>query len=293
MRAVSMNAFGDAQVLNLSLMADRGPGPGEIAVAVSASGVNFMDIGIRRGMRTVVLPHVLGVEGSGRVIEVGEGVSDLTVGQRVAWVYVEGSYADRVVGPPTSFVPVPDEISDEVAASVMMQGLTASHFATEFYEVKPGDWALVHAAAGGLGQLLTQIVKMQGGKVIGRVSRADKVEAAARAGADHVIVDDGTKFADEALRLTSGGGVDVVFDGSGPSTFDGSLAALRRAGTFCWFGPVLGANTALSIARQAGLTVEGGALTGEELDRCDDAQDQQEMDESLQEKKECLNLMIK
>lgn len=242
-----MNAFGDAGVLTLSLMPDRGPGPGEIAVAVSASGVNFMDIGIRRGMRTVALPHVLGVEGSGRVIEVGEGVSDLIVGQRVAWVYVEGSYADRVVGPATSFVPVPDEISDEVAASVMMQGLTASHFATEFYEVKPGDWALVHAAAGGLGQLLTQIVKMQGGKVIGRVSRADKVEAAAKAGADHVVVDDGTKLADEALRLTSGVGVDVVFDGSGPSTFDGSLAALRRAGTFCWFGPVLGANTAMSI----------------------------------------------
>ncbi|MBW4657032.1 MAG: quinone oxidoreductase [Kaiparowitsia implicata GSE-PSE-MK54-09C] len=247
MKAVAIKAFGDAQVLGLASMPDRVPGPGEIAVAVSASGVNFMDIGIRRGMREVLLPHVLGVEGAGRVVELGEGISNFAVGQRVAWVYVEGSYADRVVGPATSFVPLPDEISDEVAASVMMQGLTASHFATEFYQVRPGDWALVHAAAGGLGQLLTQIIKMSGGKVIGRVSRADKVEAAARAGADHVIVDDGTAFADQALRLTGGEGVDVVFDGSGPATLDGSLAALRRAGTFCWYGPVLGANTTLSI----------------------------------------------
>lgn len=106
---------------------------------------------------------------------------------------------------------------------------------------------MVHAAAGGLGQLLTQIVKMQGGKVIGRVSRADKVEAAAEAGADHVIVDDGTGFADQVLGLTGSEGVDVVFDGSGPVTFEGSLTALRRTGTFCWYGPVLGADTNLSM----------------------------------------------
>jgi NADPH2:quinone reductase len=122
----------------------------------------------------------------------------------------------------------------------MMQGLTASHFATDFYPVQSGDVALVHAAAGGLGLLLTQIVKLRGGTVIGRVSSADKVSAAKRAGADHVIVDADGRFAPQVLALTGGEGVNVVFDGSGPATFQGSLDVLRRTGTFCWYGPVLG-----------------------------------------------------
>ena len=122
----------------------------------------------------------------------------------------------------------------------MMPSLTASHFATDFYHTQPGDIAFVHAAAGGVGLLLTQITKLRGGKVIGRVSAADKVAAAKAAGADHVIVDTEGKFAAEALRLTDGEGVHVVYDGSGPTTFQGSLDVLRRSGTFCWYGPVLG-----------------------------------------------------
>ncbi len=122
----------------------------------------------------------------------------------------------------------------------MMQELTASHFATDFYPVQRGDVALVHAGAGGLGLLLTQIIKLRGGKVISRVSSANKEEIARDTGADHVIVDTDGKFAEEALRLTGGEGVHVVYDSSGPSTFQGSLDALRRSGTFCWYGPVLG-----------------------------------------------------
>jgi NADPH2:quinone reductase len=123
---------------------------------------------------------------------------------------------------------------------MMMQGLTASHFATDFYPVQPGDTAFIHAAAGGVGQLLTQIVKLRGGTVIGRVSSAEKVAAAKAAGAAHVIVDTKGDFAQEAIRLTGGEGVHVVYDGSGPTTFQGSLDVLRRSGTFCWYGPVLG-----------------------------------------------------
>jgi NADPH2:quinone reductase len=185
-------------------------------------------------------PKILGVEGSGRVLAVGEGVEDIAVGQRVAWVYAPGSYAERIAIPATSLVPVPDVIDDRVAASVMMQGLTASHFGTDFYPVQAGDTAFVHAAAGGVGLLLTQIIKLRGGSVIGRVSSESKVAIAKEAGAEHVIVDTEGRFAEEALRLTQGHGVDVVYDGSGPTTFQGSLDVLGRSGTFCWYGPVLG-----------------------------------------------------
>jgi len=130
---------------------------------------------------------------------------------------------------------------------VMMAGLTASHFATEFYPVQPGDIALVHAAAGGVGLLLTQIIKLRGGTVIGRVSSESKAEIARRTGADHVIVDTAGEFAEAAVRLSGGEGVHVVYDGSGPATFQGSLDALRVAGTFCWYGPVLGGPGTLDI----------------------------------------------
>jgi NADPH2:quinone reductase len=142
---------------------------------------------------------------------------------------------------------VPDTIDERTAAAVMMQGLTASHFATDFYPVQPKDVALVHAAAGGLGLLLTQIIKLRGGHVIGRVSSADKVDVAKQAGADHVIVDTEGQFTNEVLRLTGGEGVHVVYDGAGPQTFQGSLASLRRSGTFCWYGPVLGGPGPIAI----------------------------------------------
>ena len=240
MKAIAMmSPDGDLGPVDLP---DLVPNAGKVVVAVAAAGVNFMDIGVRRGMAwaDVSDPKVIGVEGAGRVIALGEGVAGFAIGDRVAWVYAPGSYAEQVEVPADALVPVPDAIDDRTAAALMMQGLTASHFATDFYPVQPGDVALVHAAAGGLGMLLTQIVKRRGGTVIGRVSSGVKVEAARGAGADHVIVDADGDFADEVLALTDGEGVNVVFDGSGPATFAGSLASLRRAGTFCWFGPVLG-----------------------------------------------------
>ncbi|WP_269759586.1 quinone oxidoreductase [Variovorax sp. E3] len=221
---------------------DPVPARGMVLVQIAVAGVNFMDIGVRQGMawNEVPNPKILGVEGAGRVLAVGEGVDGVEIGQRVAWVYAPGSYAQKIVIPAASLVPIPDGIDDRTAASVMMQGLTASHFATDFYPIRPGEIAFVHAAAGGLGLLLTQIIKLRGGQVIGRVSSAGKEAVARAAGADHVIVDTDGKFVEQARQLSGGEGVHVVFDGSGPGTFQGSLDVLRRSGTFCWYGPVLG-----------------------------------------------------
>lgn len=249
MKAVVMNKTGDVDVLALAELPDPVPGPGQALVQISFAGINFMDIGVRQGMAWNELPNpkILGVEGAGRVLALGAGVDGFAIGQRVAWVYAPGSYAQKIVIASSSLVPVPDDIDDKTAASVMMQGLTASHFATDFYCTQPGDIAFVHAAAGGVGLLLTQIIKLRGGRVIGRVSSAGKVAAARAAGADHVIVDADGQFADEARSWSGGEGVHVVFDGSGPSTFQGSLDVLRRSGTFCWYGPVLGGPGPLDI----------------------------------------------
>jgi NADPH2:quinone reductase len=248
MKAVKLNGTGGAEVLDYADVADPVPGDGQVLVQVTAAGVNFMDVGKRRGMKSAGYdPEILGVEGAGRVLQVGSNVTDFFPGDRVAWVFAPHSYAEQIVVPAGSLVGVPDGIDDKTAASVMMQGLTASHFATDFYPVRRGDIALVHAAAGGVGQLLTQIIKERGGTVIGRVSSEAKVEAAKAAGADHIIVDADGEFADEAIRLSGGEGVHVVFDGSGPATFKGSLASLRRSGTLCWYGPVLGADSQIPI----------------------------------------------
>ena len=242
MKAIVMNGTGGGEMLQYVERPDPVAGPGQALVEIAFAGVNFMDVGVRQGMawNETPNPKILGVEGVGRVAATGDEVEGLARGQRVAWVYAPGSYAERISIPAASLVPVPDAIDDRTAASVMMQGLTASHFATDFYPVQPGDFAFVHAAAGGLGLLLTQIIKLRGGHVIGRVSSEEKIAISVEAGADHVIVDAKGRFAEEALRLTRGEGVHVVYDGSGPKTFQGSLDLLRRSGTFCWYGPVLG-----------------------------------------------------
>lgn len=249
MKSIVMTALGGPEALSVREQPEPVPAAGQVLVDVAAAGVNFMDIGVRRGLAWAdqPFPRTLGVEGAGRVLAVGPGVDDIVPGQRVAWVYAPGSYAERLVIDANALVPVPDAIDDRTAAAVMMQGITASHFATDFHPVQPGEIALVHAAAGGLGLLLTQIIRLRGGKVIGRVSHPDKVAIAREAGADHVIVDREGRFAEEVLRLSGGEGVHVVYDGSGPATFQGSLDALRRCGTFCWYGPVLGGPGKLDI----------------------------------------------
>ncbi|MDW9361439.1 zinc-binding dehydrogenase [Sinorhizobium meliloti] len=249
MKAVVMKEVGGTDVMEFVDRPEPVARPAHVVVEVAAAGVNFMDIGVRQGMAWTDIPNpkVLGVEGAGRVLAVGDATGEFAVGDRVAWVYAPGSYAKRQSIPAASLVKIPDTVDDRTAASTMMQGLTASHFATDFYPVQPGDIALVHAAAGGVGLLLTQIIRLRGGRVIGRVSSEDKVAIARKAGAEHVIVDTDGRFADEVLRLTGGEGVNVVYDGSGPKTFKGSIEALRRSGTFCWYGPVLGGPGPLEI----------------------------------------------
>jgi NADPH2:quinone reductase len=248
MKAIVMNGTGGREMLAYVERPDPVAGPGQALVEIAFAGVNFMDIGVRRGTvwNEIPNPKILGVEGVGRVVA-GDGVEGLASGQRVAWVYAPGSYAERIAIPATSLVPVPDAIDDRTAASVMMQGLTASHFATDFYPVQPGDIAFVHAAAGGLGLLLTQVIKLRGGRVIGRVSSEEKIAISEDAGADHVTLDAEGRFTEEALRVTRGEGAHVVYDGSGPNTSQGSLDLLRRSGTFCWYGPVLGGPGRLDI----------------------------------------------
>jgi len=242
MKAVVMREPGSIDVLAVDDLPEPVAGPGEVVVQLAFSGVNFMDIGVREGRYWKEMPgyKVIGVEGAGTVLSVGSQVVDFLPGQRVAWAYAPGSHAERVAVSTNSLVPIPDGIDERTAAAVMMQGLTASHFATDFYPVRPGDIALVHAAAGGVGQLLTQIIKLRGGTVIARVSHAGKVDAARAAGADHVIVDAGSDFADEVRRLSGGLGAHVVYDGSGEVTFQGSIDSLRPCGTLCWYGPGLG-----------------------------------------------------
>ena len=164
MKAIVMTQPGGMEVLRLVDQPEPVPGPDEVLVEVAAAGLNFMNIGVRRGQFWTDMsdPKILGVEGAGRALAVGSGVDNIQAGQRVAWVCLRGSYAERVTIPATASVPVPDEIDDHTAAAVMMQGLTASHFATDFHPTQPGDIALEHAAAGGVGLLLTQITKLKG-----------------------------------------------------------------------------------------------------------------------------------
>jgi NADPH2:quinone reductase len=249
-QAILITARGGPERLEASELPTPAPRAREVLVRVAAAGVNFMDIGVRTGQlwRDAPLPLVPGVEGAGDVVAIGSDVTSLKVGDRVAWVYVQGSYSKMLIAPEAALVPIPDWMSHQVAASIMMQGVTASHFANEFYPVQRGDVTLVHAAAGGVGQLLTQIIKSRGGTVIGRVSHDDKIDPAKAAGADQVIVDANGSFAAQVKDLTGGQGVHAVFDGSGGATFADSLASLRRHGTLAYYGPVLGSPPPIDIA---------------------------------------------
>ncbi|MER7485527.1 quinone oxidoreductase [Streptomyces sp. NPDC126497] len=238
MKAIVINEAGGPEVLQLRERLTPRPGPGEILVDVRVAGVNFFDVGIRRE-RAAEVP---GAEGAGVVVETGEGVHGVAPGDRVAWVTTDahGSYAEQVVLPVDSVVAVPDAIDDETAAAVLLQGLTAHHHCTVCHPVQPGDVTLVHAAAGGVGLLLTQLIKARGGTVIGLVSRPEKVEIATAAGADHVVVSTGGRFVEPVRELTGGEGVHAVFDGAGGPTFSASLEVLRTHGTMVFYGPLIG-----------------------------------------------------
>jgi NADPH:quinone reductase len=238
MRAVLIRQNGGPEVLEPTEVDPPEPGSGQLLVDVGAAGVNYIDTYQRAGQYPIPTPFILGIEGAGTVRAVGAGVTDVSVGDRVAWKDTNGSYAEQIAVPAGSAVPVPDGVTDELAAALLLQGLTAHYLTESTYAVQPGDWVVVHAAAGGVGLLLTQIVKLRGGKVLATTSTPEKAELAKGAGADEVTTYD--KFAERARELTDGEGVACVYDGVGRTTFDSSLDALRIRGMMALFGAASG-----------------------------------------------------
>ncbi|OZB47109.1 MAG: NADPH:quinone reductase [Cellulomonas sp. 14-74-6] len=241
MRAVVATAPGGPEVLRVVELPDPEPRPDEAVVAVAAAGVNFIDTYRRSGLYPMRYPHVVGSEGAGRVVALGASVTGVAVGDRVAWTAANGSYAELATVRASDLVPVPDGVSDETAAAIPMQGITAHYLVTSTVELRPGDDVLLHAAAGGVGLLATQLATLRGARVIGTVGTPAKEELARQAGATDVIryreLDDLTRQLPALVReLTSGVGVRAAYDSVGKDTFDASLASVRPRGTLVLFG---------------------------------------------------------
>ena len=230
MRAIVFDRNGGPEVLERREVAEPLAGDGEVLVAVEAIGVNYRDVYEREGNGYgAPAPAIIGVEGAGTVV----GSS-----QRVAWVGISGSYAERVAAPRGKLVTVPDGVATEIAAAAILQGLTAHYLACDSYPVGEGDWVLVHAAAGGVGLLLTQIAKRRGGRVIATTSTAEKAELALAAGAEVVIAYEG--FAERVLEITGSQGVAAVYDGIGATTFRDGLRAIAPTGKMILYGAASG-----------------------------------------------------
>jgi NADPH:quinone reductase len=240
MRVIVGERWGGPEVLRVTEQDTPRPGPGQVVVEIAAAGVNYMDIYQREGIGSYRAdpPFVPGGEGAGTVTAVGEGVTALAAGDRVAWAGPGNSYAEQVALPANRAVPVPDGVSLQVAAAAMLQGMTAHYLSASTYPVRDGDVAVVHAAAGGVGLLLTQMVKRRGGVVVGTTSTGEKAELALAAGADHVVGYE--RFRDIVDEVTEGAGAHVVYDGVGQATFDDSLAALRPRGMMVLYGAASG-----------------------------------------------------
>jgi NADPH2:quinone reductase len=241
MQAIQLTEYGGPEVLTLAELAPPVPGPGEAVVEIAATGVNFIDVYHRMGRYPIPLPFVPGMEAAGRVVAVGPDVTGVAPGDRVGWAMAPGAYAQAAAVPVERLVPLPDGVDDAQAAAVLLQGMTAHFLTHDVHPVREGDTVLVHAAAGGMGLLLTQLVTHLGGRVIGTVSTAAKEQLARGAGAVEVIRYDQVGDVAERVRaLTGGEGVAAVYDGVGASTFDGSLASLRRRGMLALYGAASG-----------------------------------------------------
>jgi NADPH:quinone reductase len=236
-RAVVVEQTGGPEVLRLRDVDAPEPQPGQVLVDVSAAGVNFIDVYQRTGGYPKDLPFVVGSEGAGTVAALGPGVSGVSVGDRVAWAMVDDAgYAEQVVVPADRAVPVPDGVGLDTAAALMLQGMTAQYLCESTYPARSGETALLHAAAGGVGLLLTQMLAAKGVRVLATTSTEEKAELARGAGAAEVIRYTEVDVAEEVRRLTDGRGVDVVYDGVGRSTFDAGLDCLVTRGMMVLFG---------------------------------------------------------
>jgi NADPH2:quinone reductase len=255
MRAIVVTGYGGPEVLELQERPGPEAQPGQVVVTTDAIGVNFRDVYERQAPGYGgEPPFVAGVEGAGTVTGVGEGVSSPAVGERVVWSAAQGSYAEQVAVDAERVVPIPDQVSSEVAAAVLLQGMTAHYLTTDTYAVQPGDDVLVHAAAGGVGLLLTQVVKRHGGRVIATTSTPEKAELAREAGADVTIGYEG--FPERVRDLTNGDGVAVVYDGIGKSTFEDGLSSLKPRGYMVLYGAASGQPSPVAPTR----LLAGGSL---------------------------------
>jgi NADPH2:quinone reductase len=241
MKTMRVHQYGGLEALKYEEVPVPEPGEGEARVKIEAIGVNFIDIYHRIGRYQGSLPLTLGQEAAGTVDAVGSNVTDVKPGDRVVYASVQGSYAEYAIAPAWRLVPIPSSVDAQQAAAVMIQGMTAHYLTFSTYPLKQGETALVHAAGGGTGQLLVQIAKRRGARVIGTVSTEEKAAVAREAGADEVILYTQTDFESEAKRLTDNKGVDVVYDSVGKDTFDKSLNCLRRRGYMVLYGASSGA----------------------------------------------------
>lgn len=241
MHAIQVKAFGGPEKLEYSEAPRPEPKAGEIFVKVEAAGVNFIDVYQRTGAYAIALPYIPGQEAAGTVAAVGADVDGVREGDRVAFANVIGTYADYVVIAAARAVPVPDGVDMQTAAAVMLQGMTAHYLTHSTYPIQDGDQVLVHAAAGGAGQLICQLAKRRGAFVIGTTGTAAKARIAREAGADEVILYTQQDFVAETKRITGGRGVHAVYDSVGKDTFDGGLEVLRPRGYMVLFGQSSGA----------------------------------------------------
>jgi NADPH:quinone reductase len=239
-KAIRVHQCGGPEAMRLEELPRPVPGSGQVLVEVKAAGINLFDTQLRSGLYRRDLPLTLGLEGAGIVAAVGNDVTDIKTGDRVAFIFASGSYATHTLAAAERVVPLPDGIGFDEAAAVLFQGLTAHYLATSTFPLTAGSSCLVHSAAGGCGILLCRIAKIRGASVIGAVSTRAKAEIAREAGADHVVVYAEEDFEQAVKRITDGRGVDVVYDAVGLDTYVRSMNALRPRGLLALYGEASG-----------------------------------------------------
>jgi NADPH2:quinone reductase len=236
MKAIRVQETGGPEKLRIQDVAIPDPGPGQARVKVHAAGLNFIDVYFRMGLYKTPLPFTPGMEASGVVDAVGEGVETVSPGDRVAYAMNMGAYAEYALAKAWQLIKLPDAVDFSTGAATMLQGMTAHYLAFSTFPLQRGQTALVHAAAGGVGLLLVQIAKRIGAKVIGTAGTEEKAQLAREAGADYVVLYRTQDFETEVKRITEGRGVDVVYDSVGQATFEKSMNSLTRRGTVALFG---------------------------------------------------------
>lgn len=268
-RAIRIEEYGGPEVLKLKTITLPPPGPGQALVRIHAAGLNFIDIYRRRGDYQTELPTTPGLEASGVVEAIGEDVTEVKVGDRVAYTGQPGAYAEASIVEASKLVPLPDSMSFAEGAAFPLQGMTAHYLINEYDKPKPGMSVLIHAAAGGMGLLLVQWAKHLRANVIGTVSTAEKAKLAQEAGCDYVINYSEQDFVTEVKRITANSGAELIIDGVGKDTFPGDLEAVSLRGTIVIFGSASGRAEPVSpnVFQQKSVSVCGGSLFNYLLDR--------------------------